>query len=568
MQNADIAKILNEIAQMLEVTGANFYRVRAYYNASRTVADQTTDLASLSIKELAEIPGIGKDLATKIDELNRTGDTDVLRELRKQVPAGMIEMLNLPGLGPKRVKQLADELRIKSIADLKKALDSGALESVRGFGPKMEEKLRESIAHKAEAPAPVRWTYADAAVEADALVKHLRKSRAVDQIEVAGSFRRKRDTVGDLDILVTSDDPSAVMKRFLDYPKIEKVLGTGESKTNVTLTGGFQVDVRVVPRESYGAAMQYFTGSKAHGIHVRRIAQKMGLSLSEYGLFRDGKSIAGKTEEEIYAKLGLKWVPPELREDRGEVEAAAEGRLPKLIERDDLLGDLHTHTTYTDGRASVEEMAHAAEKAGLKYFAITDHSQRLAMVFGLDKAKLAKQAREIEGVQAHLRKARILRGIECDIMEDGTLDLDDDTLAGLDWVVASVHYKLDQSARDMTRRLIKAIRNRNVDVIGHPSGRLINRREASGFDLDEVLHVAHEEGCAMEINSQPDRLDLIDTACLAAKRAGVKLVISSDSHSTAQFGCLALGVNQARRGWIEAKDVLNTRPLRELRVRR
>lgn len=566
MQNAEIAKFLGEIADMLELTGENFFRVRAYRNAARAVLDYPAEFSKLSVKEMAEVPGLGKDLAGKIDTLLKTGDLPLHRELCEKVPPGMIALMNLPALGPKRVKQLHDELKVTSLADLKKAIDSGALGTIRGFGPKMEESLKQALARRPET-TPKRWLYSEAAIEVDALMKYMRKCRAIEKIEVAGSFRRKRDTVGDLDVLAISSDPAEVMKRFVAYPRVAKTIGSGETKTTVALKDGLQVDLRVVPVESYGAALVYFTGSKDHCVHIRRIAQRMELSLNEYGLYRGKKSIAGKTEEEIYSALGLEWIAPELREDRGEVKAATDHTLPELISRDDLRGDLHSHSTYTDGRASIEEMARAADKAGLDYLAVTDHSRRLAMVNGLDPKRLREQWCEIEKVQAKV-KVKLLRGIEVDIMEDGSLDLPDDVLAELDWVVASVHYKLNQPPAAMTRRLLAAVRNRNVDVIGHPTGRLLlGKREPSKFDFGEVLRAAAGEGCALEVNSQPDRLDLIDTACTAAKNAGVKLVISSDSHSTKGFDLLEFGVNQARRGWIGAADVLNTRPLKQLHQR-
>lgn len=566
MQNAEIAKFLGEIADMLELTGENFFRVRAYRNAARAVLDYPAEFSKLSVKEMAEVPGLGKDLAGKIDTLLKTGDLPLHRELCEKVPPGMIALMNLPALGPKRVKQLHDELKVTSLADLKKAIDSGALGTIRGFGPKMEESLKQALARRPET-TPKRWLYSEAAIEVDALMKYMRKCPAIEKIEVAGSFRRKRDTVGDLDVLAISSDPAEVMKRFVAYPRVAKTIGSGETKTTVALKDGLQVDLRVVPVESYGAALVYFTGSKDHCVHIRRIAQRMELSLNEYGLYRGKKSIAGKTEEEIYSALGLEWIAPELREDRGEVKAATDHTLPELISRDDLRGDLHSHSTYTDGRASIEEMARAADKAGLDYLAVTDHSRRLAMVNGLDPKRLREQWCEIEKVQAKV-KVKLLRGIEVDIMEDGSLDLPDDVLAELDWVVASVHYKLNQPPAAMTRRLLAAVRNRNVDVIGHPTGRLLlGKREPSKFDFGEVLRAAAGEGCALEVNSQPDRLDLIDTACTAAKNAGVKLVISSDSHSTKGFDLLEFGVNQARRGWIGAADVLNTRPLKQLHQR-
>ena len=567
MQNGEIGRVLNEIADMLEITGENFFRVRAYRNAARAVWDYPATFAELSIEKMSEVAGIGKDLSAKIETLVKTGELALHRELSAKVPPGVLALMHLPGLGPKRVKQISEQLAIQDLTQLRTALEAGALRTIRGFGPKMEEKLLEHLSREPRTK-PKRWLYSDAALEVDALLAYLRRCKAIERAEVAGSFRRRRDTVGDLDILTISSRPAEVSKWVLAYPRAAKTLGSGETKTTIVLNGGLQVDVRILPAKSYGAALIYFTGSQAHCIHIRKIAQRMRFSLNEYGLLRAERSIAGRTEEDVYAKLGMSWIPPELREDRGEVEAALEHRLPRLIERSDLRGDLHTHSTYTDGRASIEEMARAAQQAGLEYFAVTDHSQRLAMVHGLDPQRLREQWREIETVQASVSGIKLLRGIEVDILEDGSLDLPDDVLAELDWVVASVHSKLDQPAPEMTRRLIKAIKNPHVDVIGHPTGRLIGKRDESTFDFGEVLRAAHEEGCALEVNSQPDRLDLADTACMAAKRAGVKLVISTDSHSTNGFDNVEFGLAQARRGWIEPADVLNTRPLNELRQRR
>ncbi|MGH9577409.1 MAG: PHP domain-containing protein, partial [Terriglobales bacterium] len=412
---------------------------------------------------------------------------------------------------------------------------------------------------------PGRILLHDAVRIADALVAHIKKCSAVKQLDVAGSFRRRRETVGDLDLLVVSTHPEAVMTHFLEYPRVAEKLGAGPTKSSVVLTDGLQADLRVVEPECYGAAILYFTGSKAHGVHLRKIAQSLKLLLNEYGLMRGEEPVAGKTEADVYQALGLAWIAPELREDRGEIEAAAKGRLPRLITRDDLRGDLHTHSTWTDGRASIEDMAKSAQQHRLEYFAVTDHSQRLKMARGLDPKRLREQWKEIEQVDAKIRGITLLRGIEVDILEDGALDLPDDVLGELDWVVASVHSRIDQDQKTMTRRLLKAIRNRNVNVIGHPSNRLIGRRPPSNFDLGEVLRVAREEGCALEVNSQPDRLDLVDSSCIAAREAGVKLVISSDSHHPRDFDGLDYGIDQARRGWIEREQVLNTLPLEEFR---
>lgn len=566
MQNHEIAKVLDEIADLLEIREDNFFRVRAYRNAARAVRDHPVQVAELAAERLREIPGIGADLAGKITTLTATGALALHRELTGKIPPGLLELRRIPGLGPKRLRLLAERLGIHGAADLERAALSGALSTIHGFGPKLEQQLLKSLAHLRQEPAR-RLPYAEAARAASALTAHLRKCPAVERLEVAGSFRRRRETVGDLDLLAVASNPESVMRQLLSFSGRGEVLGAGETKGSVRLRDGLQIDLRVVAAESYGAALVYFTGSKAHCVHLRRLAQGLGLMLNEYGLYRDGKAIAGAQEEEVYRALGLEFIAPELREDRGELAAAADGKLPALLERRQLRGDLHSHSTYTDGRASIEEMARAAREAGLEYFAVTDHSRRLAMAHGLDPARLRDQWREIEKLAARFEGIRLLRGIEVDILEDGSLDLPDESLAELDWVVASVHYKLDQGPAQMTRRLVAAIRNPHVDVIGHPSGRLIGGREPSSFDLGEVLRVAREEGCALEVNSQPERLDLTDTACMAAKQAGVKVVVSSDAHHPSHFGLLEYGVNQARRGWIEAADVLNTRKLEHLRQR-
>jgi DNA polymerase (family 10) len=567
MDNEDVAKVLDEIADMLDVAGDNVFRVRAYRNAAQSIRDQAVPVADLTQEQIDAIPGIGADLAVKIRTIVETGDHPMRRELEAKFPPQLLELRKIPGLGPKRLKLLIDRLNIRSREDLEKAVNSARLSEITGLGPKLEQRIRESLQHR-EAGAGDRIRYADAARIAAQLTAYMRKCAAIGNLEVAGSFRRRRETVGDLDIVISAVDSAAVMKHFVAYNGVSQVAESGETKASVLLKDRLQVDLRAVPPKSFGAALMYFTGSKAHNLHLRRIAQGRGLLLNEYGLFRGSSAIAGRSEEEIYRALKLSLIPPELREDRGEIEASAAGKLPKLIERKNLRGDLHTHSLYTDGRASIEEMARQARDNGLEYIAITDHSRRLAMARGLDPDRLREQRREIDRIRKRLSGITLLQGIEVDILDDGNLDLPADSLGELDWVVASVHYNLEQSSAEMTRRIVKAIRNPNVDVIGHPSDRLLGRREPIKFDFGEILNVAREEGCALEVNSQPERLDLTDTACIAAKRAGVKVVISSDAHSTRDLDLLEYGINQARRGWIEKDDVLNTRPLKNLRPRR
>ena len=567
MDNEDVAKVLDEIADMLDVAGDNVFRVRAYRNAAQSIRDQAVPVADLTQEQIDAIPGIGADLAAKIRTIVETGDHPMRRELEAKFPPQLLELRKIPGLGPKRLKLLIDRLNIRSREDLEKAVNSARLSEITGLGPKLEQRIRESLQHR-EAGAGDRIRYADAARIAAQLTAYMRKCAAIGNLDVAGSFRRRRETVGDLDIVISAVDSAAVMKHFVAYNGVSQVAESGETKASVLLKDRLQVDLRAVPPKSFGAALMYFTGSKAHNLHLRRIAQGRGLLLNEYGLFRGSSAIAGRSEEEIYRALKLSFIPPELREDRGEIEASADGKLPKLIERKNLRGDLHTHSLYTDGRASIEEMARQARDNGLEYIAITDHSRRLAMARGLDPDRLREQRREIDRIRRRLSGITLLQGIEVDILDDGNLDLPADSLGELDWVVASVHYNLEQSSAEMTRRIVKAIRNPNVDVIGHPSDRLLGRREPIKFDFGEILNVAREEGCALEVNSQPERLDLTDTACIAAKRAGVKVVISSDAHSTRDLDLLEYGINQARRGWIEKDDVLNTRPLKNLRPRR
>ncbi|HUO05124.1 MAG TPA: DNA polymerase/3'-5' exonuclease PolX [Candidatus Binataceae bacterium] len=566
MDNREIANVFDEIADLLEISGANFFRVRAYRNAARITRDHPVPLSSLTTEQLCELPGIGEELAAKIETLSSTGRLPFLDELKKKVPSGLVELRSIRGLGPKRIKLLGELLEVRDKEGLRRAAEAGRIRAVRGLGAKLEEQILHALAEPA-AQQEKRMLYADAEPIVNALLTHMRKCRAATAIDVAGSFRRRRETVGDIDVLAASSKPQSVTEQLRAYGPVKEVLASGETKTSVVLADGLQVDLRVVAPGDFGAALLYFTGSKAHGIHLRKIAQDRSLLLNEYGLFRGKKAIAAADEKGVYRALGLEWIPPEIREDRGEIEAAASGKLPHLIARKDLRGDLHSHSTWTDGRASIEEMARGAARAGLEYLAVTDHSKRLTMAHGLDPKRLREQWREIDRVVAKVRGIKLLRGIEVDILEDGSLDLPDDVLSELDWVVASVHYKIEQNSRDLTRRIVKAIGNPNVDVLGHPTGRLINHRAPGHFDLDEVLRAARGEGCAMEINSQPERLDLDDVMCIAAKRAGVKMVISSDAHHPNQFAGLEYGVNQARRGWIESSDVLNSRPLSKLRQR-
>jgi DNA polymerase (family 10) len=565
MENPEVAQVFEEVADLLDLQGANPFRVRAYRNAARILRDLSEPLASKADdpKSLETLAGIGKDLAEKITTILKTGDLPLRQELRTQVPPGLRELLNLPSLGPKRAQILHQQLKITSLESLRQAAESHRIRKLEGFGEKTEEKILQALE---DLEGSSRRVYlAEAKVYADAIVRYLKATPGMDQIEVAGSFRRRLETIGDLDVLVTCRRCDVVMDRLAGYEAVAEVLARGSTKMTVRLRNGLQMDLRVVPEKSYGAALQYFTGSKAHNILLRRRALDRGLKINEYGIFRGSKWFAGRTEEDVYKVVGLAWIPPELREARGEIELAKEGRLPRLLEMDDVRGDLHMHTTATDGRATLEEMVAAAKNRGHSYIAVTDHSKRVTMARGLDARRLRQHWRAIDKLAAKTRGITLLKGVELDILEDGSLDLPDDVLKEADWVVASIHYGQRQPREQITRRLINAIRNPYVCAIGHPTGRLIGRRKGSDVDMETVLKQAADYGCLMELNSQPSRLDLDDLALLAAKERGVRIVIDTDAHAVEELGFLEFGVYQARRARLEAKDVANTRTWAQLR---
>jgi DNA polymerase (family 10) len=563
MENPEVAQVFEEVADLLELQGANPFRVRAYRNAARTIRDLSEPLAERPPEQLQDLPGIGADLAGKVRTILDSGDLPLRQELRSQVPAGLRELLNVPSLGPKKAQALYKELHIGSLDQLRQAAEQQRIRGLRGFGTKTEEKILKSLA---DLPETSRRMYlAEAKVYADALVQHLRSAPGLKQIAVAGSFRRRRETVGDLDLLVTCSRSGPVMDHLAEYAGVAEVLARGPTRMAVRLRSGLQMDLRVVPEKDYGAAMQYFTGSKAHSIELRRRALERGLKVNEYGVFRGDKRVAGRTEEEVYQAVGLAWIPPELREARGEIALAENGRLPKLIELKDVRGDLHMHTTATDGRATLEEMVAAARKRGHAYIAITDHSKRVTMARGLDARRLRQHWKAIDKLAANLKGITVFKGVELDILEDGRLDLPDDVLQDADWVIASIHYGQNQPREQITRRLLNAIRNPYVHAIGHPTGRLIGKRKGYDLDLDAVLKSAADHGCLLELNSQPSRLDLDDVAVMAARDRGVRIVVDTDAHSVEELGFLEFGVYQARRGGLEAKDVANTRTLTQFR---
>jgi len=566
VHNADIAGVFDEIADLLEIQEANPFRVRAYRNAARTVENLSLDLGGAvgSGQPLPKLPGIGEDLTAKIEEIVRTGTCKLLVRLRKELPAGVTELLRVPGLGPKRVKALYRDLEVKTLPQLLRAAEQGRIRELQGFGPARETQIADAV--KRQLSKARRFKLAVAAQYARPFADYLRAVRGVDRVEVAGSYRRMRDTVGDLDILVTAKAADAVMTRFAAYPEVAETLAQGATRASVLLRSGLQVDLRVVDPDCFGAALHYFTGSKAHNVAVRRMAQRKGLKISEYGVFRGSRRVAGETEESVYAAVDLPWIAPELREDRGELEAAARGELPGLVELGDLKGDLHVHTKASDGHDTVRDMALAAKAHGFAYLAITDHSQQQRVAHGLDATRLAKQIGEIERVNGELGGITLLKGAEVDILDDGSLDLPDSILAKLDVVVAAVHSRFDLPRARQTARILKALDHPLVNVLAHPTGRLIEEREPYDVDMAKIVRRARERGVLLEVNAQPSRLDLNDVHCRMAKDEGALVSVDSDAHSVHDLDDLRLGIGQARRGWLEARDVANTRPLKELRA--
>lgn len=556
VQNADIARAFEEIADLLELGNENPFRVRAYRNAARIVGELRLNVAATLAAggELPKIPGIGEDLKGKMREIAASGTCALLGRLRDRFPAGITELLRLPGLGPKRVHAL-HEHGIDSLAQLREAAGAGRLRAIPGFGEKTEHSLLEAVSEKLSKAR--RFKLADAAQYAGPYAHY---AGAV----IAGSYRRRRETVGDLDFLVASSEPERAIARFVGYPGVKDVIAKGTTKASVRLACGLQVDLRVVPPESFGAALHYFTGSKTHNIAVRRLGIARGLKINEYGVFRSRQRIAGETEASVYAAVGLPYIEPELREERGELEAARAGSLPQLVELADLRGDLHAHTRASDGRSTLREMALAARQRGLGYLAITEHSRRETQAHGLDPAMVRRQMAEIDALNREKPGIRVLKGIEVDILDDGRLDLPDSLLATLDVVVAAVHSRFNLPRARQTERILAAMDNPHVSILAHPTGRLIEERAPYELDLLAVVRKAASRGIALELNAHPDRLDLNDVHCRMAKDEGVLLSINSDAHAADGFDVLAFGVDQARRAWLSKRDVLNTRPLGEV----
>jgi len=566
MDNLAIARVLAEIADLLEIKGENPFKIRAYRNAAEAIGHETQSIAALSDAERRALPGIGKDLAAKIAELAGTGSIAYHQELIREFPPTILDLLNLQGVGPKTVAVLYSQLGIRTLDDLEAAARAGRIKAIRGLGARKEAQILKAVTERRSVAG--RRLASEALATADSLVADLAERAPLTHLTIVGSLRRGCETSGDIDILASASSPDA-MQAFTDYRLVERVLAHGDTKASVLLSGGFQADLRLVPPESLGAALQYFTGSKAHNIALRERALARGFTLNEYGLFRldDNVKVAGDDEAALYAALGLTFVPPELREGRGEIAAAEGSALPRLVEQTDLRGDLHSHTTASDGRADIDTMARAAAAMGLQYLAITDHSKSLAMANGLDEHRLLEHARAIRRLNERLEHITLLAGVECDIRADGTMDLAHDCLAELDIVVASIHSGHAQEAAQMTDRLLRAIECPWVDVIGHPSGRAILRREPVAADWTRVIQAAATAGVALEINGQPDRRDLNEQLARQAHETGAMLVISSDAHSPAALGQLRWSTLVARRAWLSADAILNTAALDDVRRR-
>jgi DNA polymerase (family 10) len=567
MENREMARLLSETADLMEIAAEDPFRIRSYRNAAGVIEnypERILDLLADPSRKVTDIAGIGKGLAAVLAEIRQRGSFERRDLLLAKYPPTALELLKIQGLGPKTIARLWEHYRVSTIDDLERVCREHKLRELPRLGAKLEEKVLRSIAHYRQSAGRFLLNYA--AEVAEELTRYLAPTPGVERITPAGSFRRGQETVGDLDLLVTGPGAPAALDRFAAYPGVSEILAKGANKASAKVGNPpIQVDVRALPMESYGAALQYFTGSKDHNVALRSRGLKLGYTLSEYGLFRleGGVKVAGESEEDIYGQLGLAWIPPELRENQGELEAAAEGRLPRLVEQGQIRGDLHVHTTESDGSASLEEMAEAARRRGYEYLAITDHSQALAMVNGLDEARVVALARQVRELNRRGLGIHVLSGIECDIRKDGSMDLADDALAQLDLVIGSVHSYMNLEAAAMTERLLRALENPYLRVLGHPTGRLLLVRDRFPFDFDLVAREAARRHVFFEISAAPERLDLYDALLRAATARGARFVISTDAHHPQQLDHMRYGVTMARRGWLEAADIVNTRPLAE-----
>lgn len=563
MDNAAIADVFDEMADLLEFRGENPFRIRAYKNGAKAIRELDESVESIladSSRNLSDVPGIGKTLLEKTEILVSSGSLPQLIKLREEIPDVVIEMARIPGLGAKKAAKLHAELNIDSLAALRQACQEDRVGKLKGFGAKTQQAILDGLEIAEAAAERIYWSNADAL--AHSIGDHMEACKAVQQMEWAGSYRRGRETVGDLDLLVVASDRDDAMDHLEAYPDRTRTIARGDTKISIRVGKAFQVDMRIVEEDQFGAALQYFTGSQAHNIHTRRLAKEKGLKINEYGVFKieDDSCIAGASEEEVYAAIGLPWIAPELREDRNEFDWANQHQLPELIELSDIRGDLHMHTSATDGTSTIREMADAAIERGLSYIAITDHSQRVSMAFGLDPKRLREQWQMIDEIRDEYEgRLVILKGIECDILEQGGMDLPDDCLAEGDWVLASIHYGQKQPREQITERILCAIENPYVTCIAHPTGRLINRRPAYEVDMEAVMKAAKATGTLMELNANPARLDLNDLHLISAKRLGIPIVISTDAHTIEGLDVMRFGIKQARRGGLTSRDVANAR---------
>ncbi len=565
MHNTEIAAIFNKLADLLEIEDENPFRIRAYRNAARVISSMSKNFSDLVAEnaDLTEIPGIGERIAEKIKVIVKTQELPQLKDVETHTPAILSELMKIEGLGPKRVKALYNKLHIESTKDLQEAIKKGKVQKLRGFGEKTQQKIKEGLKHVTEYVK--HFKLYDIIPIANSITAYLKASKNISSVECAGSYRRKKEIIGDLDFLAIAKKGTDVINHFIQFDEVAEVLSKGTTRSTVRLHSGIQVDLRVLPPISYGAALLYFTGSKAHNIHIRKLALQKKLKINEYGVFKGNKQIAGKTEEEVYKSINLPFIPPELREDHGEIEAAQKNKLPKLINLSQICGDLHCHTNATDGHDSLEIMVEAAKNKGYEYIAITDHSKHLAMTHGFDKNALLKQIKLIDRLNNKLKNITILKSIEVDILEDGSLDLPNSILKELDLTVCSIHSKFNLSSKKQTERIFRAMDNPFFNILGHPTGRLINKRQPYDANFEKIMEAAKERNCILEINSQPERLDFNDMYCKMAKDMQLKMVISTDAHSVSELDFMQLGIYQAQRGWLEASDVLNTCRLSEFR---
>ncbi len=560
MENRDIARIFNQIADVLEITGGNQYKIRAYRRAAMNIeglSKRIEDIYREDERGLREIPGVGEGIAKKIKEIIKTGRLKKHQELLKKVPPELLELTQITGIGPKHLKALMDGLNVKNVDDLERVCKEHKVRELEGFGQITEEKIL--IALKEYRGSKGRIKLNEAYSYGNSIVDYLKRGEdKIDRVEIAGSLRRGVETIGDIDILVSTKDVDEIMDKFTKYPEVKEVLSKGRTKSSVVLSSGLQVDLRNIKESEFGSALVYFTGSKLHNIHIRKMAKSKGLKVNEYGVFKGKRLLGSKTEEDVYKSIGLKFILPELREDRGEIEAASKGKLPRLIELKDIKGDLHMHTKASDGTHTIAEMAKEAKDRGYGYIAITEHSKAVKVAGGLNEKELAEHIKRIDKENKRIKGINILKGIEVDIKEDGKLDLDDSILSELDIVIAAIHSKFNMPEDKMTDRILKAFDNKYVNILAHPTGRLIAKRNPYPLDLERVFKEAKERGIIMELNSYPDRLDLKDVHCKMAKEIGVKIIISTDAHTKQQLDNIRYGVITARRGWLEKEDVLNT----------